>query len=444
MAQDYEALVQFLYIAPVGLVQASLDGEIVMINPLSAQLLLPLSSDGNLTNLFEALQSVVPDLRNLVLSFAAAQGMVCDGVRIPLVKNAAARVQPTMLTLTVLKLDESRLMAVITDITQQHAREQMLQQNEAWLNAIMMGVTDYALVRLDGQGRIESWNPSIGRITGFSKADVLGQPFSVFYPHGATTVERVSDRLREADDSGWSLDEGWRVKADGSRFWGSAMISPLEAPDSDALPRSCSAPAYSLVIRDITNQREASEAQRQAIACDHLTRIGNRRSFFDAAELEFTRGKRYPRKLSLVLFDVDHFKLVNDSYGHPAGDAVLKAFAALLTESFREVDVVARIGGEEFAVLMPSTDQHQAEAGAERVRQLAQLQPVEFDGASIRYTVSGGIATVGSDSADLESLMKRADSALYAAKAAGRNLVTCWRGPEAGASGPDAPAQPEG
>ncbi len=439
IAQDYEALLRFLYIAPVGLLQANLDGEIAMINPLSAQLLLPLSNNGDITNLFQALQSVAPDLRHLVESFTATQGMVCDGIRIPLVKNAMARIQPTMLALTLLKLGQDRLMAVITDITQQCAREQMLQQNEAWLNAIMMGVTDYALIRLDREGRIDDWNSSIGHITGFTQTDVVGQPFSIFYPQGATTPERVVDRLREADDSGWSLDEGWRVKADGSRFWGSAMITPLKAPGSNtlthgpadtcALPESTSAPAYSLVIRDITHQREASERQRKAIACDHLTGIGNRRAFFEAAELEFTRGKRYPRKLSLVVFDVDHFKQVNDSYGHPTGDAVLKAFAALLIDSFREVDVIARIGGEEFAVLMPSTDRHQAEAGADRLRQLVQTQPVEVDGTKIHYTVSGGIATVESDSADLESMMKRADTALYAAKANGRNRVTCWHSP---------------
>ncbi|MDB5851308.1 MAG: diguanylate cyclase with sensor [Rhodoferax sp.] len=438
IAEEYEALVQFLYLAPVGLVQANLDGEIAMINPLSAQLLIPLSPDGNLSNLFQVLQTVAPDLRHLVESCTAPHGMLCDGVRIPLAGSSAARPQqPTMLSLTLLKLDQQRLMAVVNDITQQVARERLLQQNEAWLNAIMVGVTEYALVRLDHGGRIHDWNASIGRITGFSEEAVVGQPFSVFYPDGGTTVDRIADRLREADESGWSLDEGWRLKADGSRFWGSAMITPLDLRNAQGPAASAcvdtpqaadaAAPAYSLVIRDITDKREASESQRKAIACDHLTGIGNRRSFFEAAELEFLRGKRLPRKLSLLMLDLDHFKRVNDGHGHPAGDAVLRDFAALLTASFREVDVVCRLGGEEFAVLMPSADLAQAQAGAERLRQRAEMHAVVVDGVTIRYTVSGGIAMVDSDAADLDTLMKRADMALYAAKAEGRNRVAHWR-----------------
>jgi diguanylate cyclase (GGDEF)-like protein len=434
LEQEYEALLQFLYIAPVGLVQSSLDGEIAMINPLSAQLLMPLSGDGNLTNIFTALESVAPDLRNKVESFTLPQGMVCDGIRIPLITGSAGKLKPGMLSLSLLKLDKERLMAVINDITQQVARERLMKQNEAWLNAVMMGVTDYALVRLTKCGCIADWNTSIGRITGFD-ASVVGQPFSVFYPEGGTTPERVGDRLREADESGWSLDEGWRIKADGSRFWGSAMITPLDPPvllhDSPFADELADTPgvAYGLVIRDITDKREASELQRKAIDCDHLTGIGNRRMFFEAAALEFTRGKRFPRKLSLVMFDLDHFKHVNDTHGHPIGDLVLRDFSALLASAFREVDVVARVGGEEFAVLLPSTNTETAFAAAERLRARVAERVIDVAGTSLRYTVSGGVATIDSDSADLEMLMKQADSALYAAKAAGRNRLASWPHP---------------
>ena len=442
LAQEYEALLQFLYIAPVGLVQSSLDGEIGMINPLSAQLLMPLSGDGNLTNLFTALQTVAPDLRNKVESFTEQQGMVCDGIRIPLITGTPGKLKPGMLSLSLLKLDEERLMAVINDITQQVARERLMKQNEAWLNAVMMGVTDYALVRLDKCGCIADWNTSIGRITGFD-ASVVGQPFSVFYPAGGTTPERVGDRLREADESGWSLDEGWRIKADGSRFWGSAMITPLDPPvetlcDHDQhfgdAQQDLHNVAYGLVLRDITDKREASEKQRKAIDCDHLTGIGNRRMFFEAAALEFTRGKSVSRKLSLVMFDVDHFKDVNDRYGHPVGDLVLRDFADLLASAFREVDVVARVGGEEFAVLMPSTNTETATAAAERLRAKVAAHVFETAGSEIRYTVSGGIATVDSDSTDLDMLMKHADAALYSAKAAGRNRLASWTPPDVAAA----------
>ncbi|MCZ2499101.1 diguanylate cyclase [Xylophilus sp. Kf1] len=438
LSQEYEAIVQFLYIAPVGLVQADLRGEIAMINPLSAQLLMPLSPDGNLTNLFTALEPVVPALRHLVQDFGASHGMVCEAIRVPLGSFLNAKSQPSMLSLTVLKLDEERLMAVLTDITQQVAQERLLRQNEAWLNAIMMGVTDYALARLDSDGRVDEWNASIGRITGFSRDDTVGQSMAIFYPEGSTTPERVQDRLREADQSGWSLDEGWQRKADGGRFWGSAMIVPLRAPpigppEPDGFLAACPMPAhparksYSLVIRDITDKRDASETQRRVISCDHLTGIANRRTFFEAGELEFTRGARHARKLSLLMLDLDHFKTINDLHGHAAGDAVLKHFANLMTACFREVDVVARIGGEEFAVLMPSTDEVQALQGAERLRLSVESQRVDTGDAVVRYTVSAGIATVDSDAADLQSLMKRADDALYSAKAAGRNQTALWK-----------------
>lgn len=441
LSQEYEALVQFLYIAPVGLVQADLHGEIAMINPLSAQLLMPLSTDGNLTNLFSALETVVPDLRHQVQAFRASYGLVCEAVRVPLGSFLRGKSQPAMLSLTVLKLDEDRLMAVLTDITQQVVQERLLRQNEAWLNAIMMGVTDYALARLDAEGRIDEWNPSIGRITGFARESVVGQPMSIFYPEGATTDERIHDRLREADQSGWSLEEGWQRKADGGRFWASAMIVPLRAPpvgppEPDgflaalpALPAlaQSSCKTYSLVIRDITDKREASETQRRIISCDHLTGIANRRTFFESGELEFTRGLRHARKLSLLMVDLDHFKSVNDLHGHAAGDAVLREFARLLAASFRDVDIVARIGGEEFAVLMPSTDEQQALMGAERLRVAVEAHQVDTADATVRYSISGGIATVASDASDLHSLMKRADAALYEAKASGRNRMAAWK-----------------
>lgn len=427
IANEYEALIQFLYIAPVGLAQTTIDGDIVMINPISAQLLMPLSRDGSLVNLFTVLEGVAPDLRHLAAGFEAPNGMVCDAMRIQLNAGTRGRSDPQMLSLSLLKLDENRLMAVLSDVTQQVKRERLLKQNEAWFNAILTGITDYALVSLDGRGRVADWNASIGRVTGFSREAVLGQPYSIFYPDDTTTPDRLADRLREADDNGWSLDDGWRIKADGTKFWGSAMIAPLKdrhAPAGDAAAGP-DEPAYCLVIRDITDKREASESYRKATCCDHLTGIANRRAFFDAAELELERCKRSPRDLALILFDVDHFKRINDTHGHPAGDAVLRHLAELLTTTFRQVDVVARVGGEEFAVLLPSTSLHGALGVANRLRQLVESRPVEVDGVRIRCTISGGVAMMEDSIGGLDALIKRADRALYAAKESGRNRIEC-------------------
>jgi diguanylate cyclase (GGDEF)-like protein len=221
------------------------------------------------------------------------------------------------------------------------------------------------------------------------------------------------------------------LKADGSRFWGSAMVSPLRErfDRSDGHVVSTSREddrAYCLVMRDITDKREASESLRRSTSCDHLTGIANRRFFFEAAELELVRWRLAPRPMSLILFDVDHFKRINDLHGHPVGDAVLRELAARLTATFREVDVVARVGGEEFAVLLPSTDLTAAALAAERLRMAVESQPIEVNGSCVACTVSGGVATMGDDVADLDMLIKRADQTLYAAKAAGRNRIQCW------------------
>jgi diguanylate cyclase (GGDEF)-like protein/PAS domain S-box-containing protein len=416
VAAEYEALLHFLYIAPVGLAQISTDGDIVMMNPISSQLLMPLSRDGALTNLFTALENVAPDLRVQAASFRASRGVICDGLYIEVSPFNPVGREPQTLSLTLIKLDAERLMAVLNDVSAQIRRERLLRQNEAWLNAIIVGVTDYALISLDRAGRVESWNESIARVTGFDSGSV-GQPYSIFYPKDCITADRVADRLREADDSGWSLDDGWRQRADGSRFWGSAMISPLRLQHVDE------GPAYCLIIRDITDRREATEKILRASACDHLTGIANRRTFFEAADLEIVRWRRAPRPLSLLMFDADHFKDINDRYGHATGDAVLRHLATTLATTFRECDVVARIGGEEFAVMLPSTNLQGALAVATRLIQVVAAETLVIEGHRLQYTLSGGLATMDADVTDLEALMKRADQALYVAKGTGRNRI---------------------
>jgi len=430
LAAEHEALMQFLYLAPVGLVQTGIDGEILMINPISAQLLMPLARDGNLVNLFDALEDVAPELRHLCAIFARPNGLICDGLQIHLNHPGYAsggalrpRRSPQVLSLSLLKLDDARLMAVLSDVSEQVRRERQLRQNDAWLNALLTSITDYALVGLDREGRVCEWNDTIGRVTGHTEA-VVGSSYGVFHPADAITGEQVQDRLREADQNGWNLDEGARVRADGSQFWASAMISPI--PDRDLEPVDPDAPAYCLVLRDISDKRDAIETRRKSAFCDDLTGVVNRRAFFEAAELELQRNRRAPRPTALVLVDADHFKRINDLHGHPGGDAVLRQLGLLLTATFRQVDVVARVGGEAFAVLLPSSTLEGAVAVAERLRQLVQAQRVPFDGAHIAFTISAGVAACDGGGVDLDTLMKRASQALYAAKAGGRNRIECW------------------
>ena len=196
LEDDYEALIQFLYIAPIGLVQTRIDGEILMVNPLCAQLLMPLARNGELSNLYKALESVAPDLRTAVQSFEGAHGMVCDGWQLRVPADPPGKLKHTILSLTLLKLDEGRLMAVLGDVTHSVQRERELRQSQAWINSIVTGLTDYALMTLDDQGRVRDWNKSVQRLTAHSSDACVGQSYAIFYPPDALGSVGAVDRLR--------------------------------------------------------------------------------------------------------------------------------------------------------------------------------------------------------------------------------------------------------
>lgn len=426
LEEEHEALLQFLYMAPVGLVQTLHNGEVLMINPLCAQLLMPLSHDASLSNLFTALGDAAPDLSHRVAQFDAPHGLVCDSLQIQLRSGSSGERAPRILSLTLMKLDAERLMGLLSDVTQSVKRDRELRQSQAWIHSIVTGISDYALLSLDEQGRVRDWSPDVERVTGYSRAATVGQSFARFYPVDAAPAGRLQDRLHEADATGWSLDEGWRLRADGSRYWGSCLIAPLHDPGA----QQSDARAYSLILRDISDRRAANEEMRRSLTCDHLTGLLNRRAFFDAAELELQRWERSPRPLALVMVDADHFKQVNDSYGHAAGDAVLRHLAAGMCATFRAMDLIARMGGEEFVVLLPDTTAEGAQSVAARLCRRIASQHVDVEGQQIGYTVSAGVATMDPGVAGIEGLLKRADEALYRAKAAGRNRVALWRAPE--------------
>lgn len=162
--------------------------------------------------------------------------------------------------------------------------------------------------------------------------------------------------------------------------------------------------------------------QRRATT-DALTGLPNRRHMMAAIETEVRRARRGGRPVSLAILDIDHFKRINDAHGHPAGDAVLRAVAAVLRATTRAGDLPARIGGEEFAVLMPETDTAQAERACERLRAAIQERAIALPrGAVANVTVSTGVALLSEDE-PRDQFISRADKALYEAKESGRNQV---------------------
>lgn len=174
------------------------------------------------------------------------------------------------------------------------------------------------------------------------------------------------------------------------------------------------------VAAELSRQKDAAE---QLARTDSLTGLANRRAFDEVAQREVQLAHRYDTPLTLILTDLDHFKTINDRFGHFGGDEVLKNFAQVLHASTRSVDLIGRWGGEEFVVLMPGTTLEEACHAAERMRLAAADTPTQVDGKSCDYTASFGVTSFRAATPTLVDLICRADAALYRAKRNGRNRV---------------------
>ena len=175
--------------------------------------------------------------------------------------------------------------------------------------------------------------------------------------------------------------------------------------------------------REIELRKSMEEQLRYIATHDELSGMPNRRHFLQQADLELNRCHRYSRPLSIFVVDLDHFKTVNDQHGHAAGDAVIQAFARLCERTLRRQDIAARVGGEEFAVLLPETSLEDACVLAERLRQKLAAQPLDIEGKAILITASIGVMESAPSDTNILAMLARADKALYQAKEGGRNQV---------------------
>jgi len=171
--------------------------------------------------------------------------------------------------------------------------------------------------------------------------------------------------------------------------------------------------------------REALNSLAEASHRDGLTGIYNRRFLEESIAKEFTRAHRYGGAMSLLMIDIDHFKLVNDTHGHLSGDEVLRTTAKRLDALVRQTDTLGRYGGEEFAVLLPETVMNGAQSFAERIRLCISDEAIPYGENAIHVTISIGVAQYNDDMTRYEELIQDADAALYEAKKAGRNCVRC-------------------
>ena len=184
------------------------------------------------------------------------------------------------------------------------------------------------------------------------------------------------------------------------------------------------------IIHDITKRRALEQEMRRLATTDPLTGLVNRRFFFNQVTRELERFRRYAKSAALLMLDLDSFKRINDTRGHAAGDAVLQHFAIVARQSLRRVDVVGRLGGEEFAALLPGTDAAGAVQLAERLRQAVAERPADIETGSLAYTVSVGVTWFAPSDSNADAILARADRALYRAKDHGRNRVEMEPPPE--------------
>ena len=290
---------------------------------------------------------------------------------------------------------------------------------------------------LNPKRQVVIWNRACERLTGVMASEILGtnQHWRAFYETKRYCLADLV-ALRRPDKLA-NLYSQHAVPEDGLGFcaenWcvmprlGNQLYLAIDAgPIHDEAGKLI---AVVETLRDMTDQKRAEAALKTLAASDGLTGLANRRSFDQTLAMEWSRAERTKKPLSLVLVDVDHFKLYNDLHGHQRGDECLRAVASIIGETaLRPADLSARYGGEEFAIVMPETEQKAAVKVAERLRgMLAKLQLNHgAAGAGPLVTFSIGIATrIPDETVQADWLLTKADEALYAAKHAGRNRVVC-------------------
>lgn len=315
---------------------------------------------------------------------------------------------------TVEEKDHPRMAVYLRDVTERVREEEHLRQFAVIFDAISQGV-----IITTPDTVIVAVNRPFTAITGYPQEEVVGRTLEFLYQD----AEVYQEIRRILEREGQWQGELRKRRRDGAVYLEKASINAVRGDDGELIH-------YVGVCTDVTGVRYL----RHRADHDSLTGLYNRYAFQQYLDEEIRRTERYGGVFSVIMFDLDRFKTVNDRYGHDVGDQVLRRVSALATEEVRDADILARWGGEEFMVLLPVTDIDGAGVVAERVR--ARIAGTEFDGPG-RVTVSLGMASSCAGESE-EMLFHRVDRALYRAKASGRNCaVPCQGGvPAADGAGP--------
>lgn len=295
-------------------------------------------------------------------------------------------------------------------------RTRELRESEERLRGFVMAAHD-AVVIIDDGGTIREFNPSATELFGYEASEVIGHSVNRLMP-SAYAAEH-DHHLRHGKPEGRrAIGRGREMVGrhkDGREF----LIELTVGTHSMSGNR-----VHIGVIRDITERKANEDTLRRLANTDGLTGVLNRRSFSEEGGLLFSLAERHDRDLAVLMIDADHFKSVNDTHGHDIGDLVLKVLAKEVAVTLRNTDLFGRLGGEEFAALLPETDPVGAEDIAWKVVEAVRALSVQLPGGNtLKFTVSVGVGCRQAGVSNLDAALKEADKALYAAKQGGRNRV---------------------
>ena len=285
-------------------------------------------------------------------------------------------------------------------------------ENEDRFRTVAQTAVD-AIILADVQGNVIFWNESAHRIFGYTEEEIAGKPLTVLMsPEDRDAHQKGLEHIRLTGKSKYigKTKEMQALRKNGEKF-------PIEL--SIAMWNVGEKTFYSAIVRDITKRKRLESELQTRATTDTLTQVYNRIKYYEIMKRDIERAKRYNHPLSLIMFDIDHFKMVNDTYGHAVGDYVLQALTHIVKLDLRETDFLVRWGGEEFVIIAPDTDIERAEILAERVRKSAEEYKFERVGT---VTVSFGVTQFTKNDTE-DTFIKRTDDALYAAKRMGRNRV---------------------
>ena len=297
------------------------------------------------------------------------------------------------------------------DVTARRTAEAELRR-ERDLSSAMLTAMQEGFCLIGEAGAVLQANDAMCELVGWPREEVVGQrwPFAWVPDDQVEFHEALGARWREAGRG--ESDDVVLQRRDGTRFDASVTLALASGPDGEPL-------GSVLTIRDISDRKRHEADLARLATHDTLTGLVNHRGFHERLREEIARSRRHGTRLSLAILDLDHFKHVNDTYGHPAGDRVLAEIGRRLRSLTRLGEHIARVGGEEFAWILPGTDGAGAQAAGERARRAVAREPFAHIG---HLTVSVGVCELG-DGAGADELHRLADVALYWAKDQGRNIV---------------------